>query len=230
MNLNYKQIPATIKIINFPSRNEVISFFINFLPQNTPAGDYTIINKSNQILIIIKDHYLAYTFTEKFNEKILNNPLHSKTECTLSFKKLQRSSSNIDIRTKNDYPLIKSKLYQRKTIKNNNKPIRSTSSLISDYERVHWAKIREKACIIENDSPYIDHQTKEYIEKKMNEKRWVNKENFNVFVGKASSVNNSNLNEIKNYVRKTPSLPPALYQFRVRNKKKWIGNGDFNLY
>jgi hypothetical protein len=230
MNLKCKQITATIKIINFPSRNEVISFFTTFLPQNTSPEDYKIINKSNQILIILKDHNLAYNFTEKFNQKILEDPLYSRTECILSFQKLQRSSSNIDIRTKN-YPLIKSKLYEQKTKKKNNyNPSRNDCSLISDYERVHWSKIRDKACYIENDSPYIDNQTKEYLEKKINEKRWVNKKNFNVFVGKASSVSYSNLNEIKNYVRKTPSLPPVLYQFRVRNKNKWIGKKDFFLY
>ena len=226
MNLNYKQIPATIKIINFPSRNEIISFFITFLPYNTPPEDYTIINKANQILIILKDHHLAYSFTEKFNQKILNNPLHSKTECTLSFKKFQRSSSNINIGLKDYHPLIRSRLYER----NPKKLSYNSISFISDFERKHWAKIRDKAGIIENDSPYLDNQTKEYIEKKLNEKKWVNKENFNVFVGKASSVSNSSLNEIKNYVRKTPSLPPVLYQFRVRNKKKWISNRDFYLY
>ena len=56
--------------------------------------------------------------------------------------------------------------------------------------------------------------TKEYIEKKIIKKKWIDKKNFNVFVGKASSVNNSNTNVIKNYVGRTPSLPPVLYQFR----------------
>ena len=76
----------------------------------------------------------------------------------------------------------------------------------------------------------MDSLFKEYIEKKKNEKKWIDKKNFNVFIGKATSVNNSNYNEIKNYVCRTPSLPPLLYQFRQPQKKKWVGNGDFNLY
>ena len=87
-----------------------------------------------------------------------------------------------------------------------------------------------KTGIIENDSPYMDKQSKEYIEKKKNEKKWINKKNFNIFIGKASSVDISNSNEIKNYVGRTPSLPPVLYQFRKKKKNKWIGNGDFHLY
>ena len=76
----------------------------------------------------------------------------------------------------------------------------------------------------------MDSLTREYIEKKNNEKKWIDKKNFNVFVGKASSVNNSNSNEIKNYVGRTPSLPPVLYQFRRPQKNKWVGNCDFHLY
>ncbi len=76
----------------------------------------------------------------------------------------------------------------------------------------------------------MDNISKEYIEKKNNEKKWVNKQNFNVFVGKASSINNHDKNEIKNYVFRTPSLPPILYQFRKPQKKKWVGKADFYLY
>ncbi len=58
----------------------------------------------------------------------------------------------------------------------------------------------------------------------------MNKQNFNVFVGKASSINNHDKNEIKNYVFRTPSLPPILYQFRKPQKKKWVEKADFHLY
>ena len=36
--------------------------------------------------------------------------------------------------------------------------------------------------------------------------------------------------DIKNYVMQTPSLPPLLYQFRQRQKNKWVGKADFQLY
>ena len=106
----------------------------------------------------------------------------------------------------------------------------SVTTLIGEYERKHWAPIRNKACIIENDSPYMDYLTKEYLEKKDNEKKWVVKKNFDVFVGKASSVQSHNFNEIKNYVRITPSLPPVLYQFRRNERNKWVSKSDFQLY
>ena len=145
---------------------------------------------------------------------------------------MQRSSSTLNnINAKNNYSYIKSKLYERNNNKTpNNAFTYKDSSFISDYERVHWAHIKDRAGIIENDSPYMDKQSKEYIEKKKNEKKWINKKNFNIFIGKASSVDFSNSNEIKNYVGRTPSLPPVLYQFRRPQKNKWIGNGDFHLY
>ena len=145
---------------------------------------------------------------------------------------MQRSSSTLNnINAKNNYSYIKSKLYE----KNNNKTPNNAftykdSSFISDYERVHWAHIKDRAGIIENDSPYIDKQSKEYIEKKQNEKKWIDKKNFNIFVGKASSLRNSFQNEIKNYVVRTPSLPPIQYQFRKIQKTKWIDTKDFRLY
>ncbi len=61
-------------------------------------------------------------------------------------------------------------------------------------------------------------------------KKWIDKKNFNIFVGKASSLRNSFQNEIKNYVVRTPSLPPIQYQFRKIQKTKWIDTKDFRLY
>ncbi len=234
MSLNSKEVSALIKVTDFPSRNEIISYFKSFLSSKTSPNDYKIINKSNQILFEIKDHNLAYQITENLNKKIMDNPLYSNTECSLSFKKLQKSSSALNISNiKKNYINFKPKIHSRNLIndnKNNFVPLHKNFSFISDYERKHWAKIRDKAGIIENDSPYMDSLFKEYIEKKKNEKKWINKKNFNVFIGKATSVNNSSYNEIKNYVGRTPSLPPLLYQFRQPQKKKWVGNGDFNLY
>ena len=225
MNFKTKQILAIIKIRDFPSRNEIISFFKSFLPQKTSPQDYNIINKSNQILFIMKDHNLAYNFTEKFNKKIIDNPLYSKTECSISFKKVQRSSSTLNLGG------INTKLYAKKNNKSfSNIFTNKNHPFISDYERAHWAHIKDRAGIIENDSPYIDNQSREYIERKQNEKKWIDKKNFNIFIGKASSVDISHSNEIKNYVGRTPSLPPVLYQFRSPQKSKWVGNGDFHLY
>ena len=76
----------------------------------------------------------------------------------------------------------------------------------------------------------MDSLTREYLKKKNNEKKWIDKKNFNVFVGKASSLHNYNVNEIKNYVQRTPSLPPILYNFRRPQKNKWVGHCDFHLY
>ena len=112
----------------------------------------------------------------------------------------------------------------------NNKSLNKSISVIGEYERKHWAHIRNKACIIENDSPFMDSLTREYLEKKDNEKKWVVKKNFDVFIGKASSLKSHSCNDIKNYVNVTPSLPPLLYQFRRNEKNKWIIKSGFQLY
>jgi len=236
MSVNSQKISVIIKITDFPSRTEVIRYFKKLLPEGTSPEEYNIINKANQILFETKNHSIAYNFTEHFNQKIMDNPLYSNTECSLSFKKVQRSSSTMNFtRGKQNYSYIQSRLFKKnnsklhKNIVNNIRSYKNFS-FISDYERAHWANIKNKAGIIENDSPFMDIQSKEYIEKKKNEKKWVDKKNFNVFVGKASSNNNHNSNEIKNYVMRTPSLPPVLYQFRKPQKNKWVGNGDFHLY
>ena len=114
MNLKSQLISAIIKITDFPSRNEIISFFKSFLPEKISPQDYSIINKSNQILFIMKEHNLEYKFTEEFNKKIMDNPFYSNTECSLSFKKMQRSTSTLNnLRKRNKYSNIKSKLYKK---------------------------------------------------------------------------------------------------------------------
>ena len=88
----------------------------------------------------------------------------------------------------------------------------------------------DKAGFINNDSPYMDELTKDFIERKNNEKLWIVKKKFNNFVSKRSSNEIHAYSDIKNYVMQTPSLPPLLYQFRQRQKNKWVGKADFQLY
>ena len=229
--MNDSKLPACIKITSFPSRNEVLNFFKSFISNSNISDNYNIINKSNEITIILYDHDIAYKFTETFNKKITENPLYSNTECSLSFKKLSKSSScpSIDIKKYNNPTKSKILLRPKKNI-NKKYSVNKSASFVGNYERIHWANIRDRACIIDNDSPYIDSQSKEYREKLINQKKWINKKNFNIFVGKASSNFNNMNREIKNYVGMTPSLPPVLYQFRRPQKKKWIVNSDFHLY
>ena len=66
-----------------------------------------------------------------------------------------------------------------------------------------------------------------YIEKLENKKRWIVNKNFDIFVGKASSIHYSHKYEIKNYVNRTPSLPPILHQFRPTHREKWISKRNF---
>ena len=225
---NYEKLSPVIKIKNFPSRERVVKDFKSFLLERKSRERYKIVNKSNKILLYVNSPNIAYKFAERYNNKILANPLYSNSQCSLIFNKPKNNNSLLN--STRLYSNIKPKLYLPVKSLTEEKPLIRSASVISDYERRHWANIKDKACIIENDSPYLDNISKEYIEKKNNEKKWVNKQNFNVFVGKASSINNHDKNEIKNYVFRTPSLPPILYQFRKPQKKKWVGKADFHLY
>ena len=225
---NYEKLSPVIKIKNFPSRERVVKDFKSFLLERKSRERYKIVNKSNKILLYVNSPNIAYKFAERYNNKILANPLYSNSQCSLIFNKPKNNNSLLN--STRLYSNIKPKLYLPVKSLTEEKPLIRSASVISDYERRHWANIKDKACIIENDSPYMDNISKEYIEKKNNEKKWVNKQNFNVFVGKASSINNHGKNEIKNYVFRTPSLPPILYQFRKPQKKKWVGKADFHLY
>ena len=225
---NYEKLSPVIKIKNFPSRECVVKDFKSFLLERKSRERYKIVNKSNKILLYVNSPNIAYKFAERYNNKILANPLYSNSQCSLIFNKPKNNNSLLN--STRLYSNIKPKLYLPVKSLTEEKPLIRSASVISDYERRHWANIKDKACIIENDSPYMDNISKEYIEKKNNEKKWVNKQNFNVFVGKASSINNHDKNEIKNYVFRTPSLPPILYQFRKPQKKKWVGKADFHLY
>ena len=225
---NYEKLSPVIKIKNFPSRERVVKDFKSFLLERKSRERYKIVNKSNKILLYVNSPNIAYKFAERYNNKILANPLYLNSQCSLIFNKPKNNNSLLN--STRLYSNIKPKLYLPVKSLTEEKPLIRSTSVISDYERRHWANIKDKACIIENDSPYMDNISKEYIEKKNNEKKWVNKQNFNVFVGKASSINNHDKNEIKNYVFRTPSLPPILYQFRKPQKKKWVGKADFYLY
>ena len=226
---NIKKLAPIIKIKNFPSREKVINDFEKFLSERKSKEKYKIINKTNQLLFYVKNPILAYKFNERYNNKIKANSSYSNSNCSLIFNN-DTKKNNTSLNISHNYSYIKPKLYLQPKSRTIHKPLNKSVSVISEYERKHWAKIRDKACIIENDSPYMDSISKEFIEKKNNEKKWVVKKNFDVFVGKASSLNNYNVNEIKNYVQRTPSLQPILYNFRPKEKNKWISKADFQLY
>ena len=235
MSENLEKLMPVIKIKNFPSRQRVLKDFKSFLTEKKLQEEYKIknLNKTNKLLLFLSNSSAAYKFTEKFNEKILKNPNYHNSKCSLTFKRAEKLNNPIINDMKNNNSINKPKLYlkpNRRKNKAENKYLSKSVSSISDYEKKHWADIRDKACIIDNDSPYIDEMDKEYTEKIKYMKKWVDKKNFDIFVGKASSIRNSYKNEIKNYVIRTPSLPPLLHQFRKTQKNKWFGKKNFILY
>ena len=225
---NFGKIAPIIRIKNFPSRENVINDFKSFMTERKYKENYKIIYKPNSIFLKVNNPSIAYKYNERFSNKIMANPLFQNSKCSLIFQKPKKDLNTLNI--SHNYSHIKPKLYLPKNSHTKNTFLNKSASVIGEYERKHWAHIRNKACIIDNDSPYMDMLTKEYLEKKDNEKKWVVKKNFDVFVGKASSQQSHNCNDIKNYVRRTPSLPPILYQFRRNEKNKWLVKSDFQLY
>ena len=225
------KLSAVIKIVDFPSRNEVIDYFKTYMKEKTIETDYNIKNKSNEILFIIQDHDVAYKFVETFNKEISNNLLYSNCDCSLTFKTLPRSSSLPKI-INNRYRIISSNNLKSSNSKKKllilKKPLNKYSNINEgSYVQKHWADIKNKGGSINSIEPYIEEHTREYKERINNKKKWIDKKGFNNSVGKAS-LNNSNF--IKNYVRITPSLPPLLYQFRKPEKEKWINKSGFKIY
>ena len=225
------KLSAIIKIVDFPSRNEVIDYFKTYMKEKTIETDYNIKNKSNEILFIVPDHDVAYNFVETFNKEISNNLLYSNCDCSLTFKTLPRSSSLPRI-IHNRYKIISSNDLKSSNSKKKlhiiKRPLNKYSKMNEEsYAQKHWADIKSKGGSINSIEPYVDEFTRECKERINNKKKWIVKKGFNNSVGKAS-LNNSNF--IKNYVRITPSLPPLLYQFRKPVKEKWINKSDFKLY
>ena len=229
MEGNYKKLAPIIRVKNFRSRDNVINDFKSFITERKYKDNYKILNKPDQIIFRVNNPTIAYKYNERFKNKILANPLYSNSSVSLIFKNKKKEKNNL-MNYSHNYSYIKPKLYLPVKPHTNNKSLNKSISIIGEYERKHWAHIRNKACIIENDSPFMDSLTREYLEKKDNEKKWVVKKNFDVFIGKASSLQSHSYNDIKNYVNITPSLPPILYQFRRNEKDKWIVKSDFQLY
>ena len=224
------KLSAVIKIVNFPSRNEIIDYFKSFIKEFTIENDYIIKNKAHEILIILGNHEIALKFLETFNKEISNNLLYSNCECSLSFQTFPSSLSLPKIKSR--YKIVSSsklnnshsvkKLQMVKKLSHN-----YSSVNLGSYEQRHWADIKSKAGVLNVVEPYIEGHTREYKEKLDNKKKWIDQKGFNNNVGRAS-FNRGNI--IKNYVRLTPSLPPLLYKFRQPQKNKWINHSDFYLY
>ena len=149
----------------------------------------------------------------------MKNDLYKNTQFTLSFKsKMNHSSSFIMKKSYNKSHLNTSNSSSRLTIS------KKINYLANSYEHTHWRDINAKAGIISGDSPYLPDEKYVHQQFQENKKKWINKQNFNVFVGKATSNRNY---IIKNYVQMTPSIPPVLHSFRPVNKNKWISKKGF---
>ena len=224
-----QKLSAVIKIVDFPSRNEVIEYFKSYMKELTVDNDYSIKNKTNEILLIIPNHEIALKFLEIFNKEISNNLLYSNCECSLSFQTFPNSLSLPKIKSR--YKIISSrKLNNSQSVKKlrmvNRLSHNYSSVNLDSYEQKHWADIKSKAGVLNIVEPYIEGHTREYKEKLDSKKKWIDQKGFNNNIGIASA---NTRNFIKNYVRVTPSLPPLLYKFRQPQKNKWINQSGFNL-
>ena len=227
---NIRKLIPVIKIKNFPSKDIVIKDFKSYLSEKKSNENYKISlykNPKNKIYFHLTNSNTAYNLTKNYKKKILTNPLYSKMKCSLFFIKpddVWNTTVNLmkTFRIQKEYNCEKF----RKTHFENMR-LNKSCSYINSYEQKHWADVREKAGIIDNSSPYLDRSYKEYKERVKNMKKWIIKKDFISSVGKASSLLNSKKNEIKNYVMKTPSLPPVLHQFREIDNRKWLGKKNF---
>jgi hypothetical protein len=70
--------------------------------------------------------------------------------------------------------------------------------------------------------PYVSEIQMQRNEFKKNKERWVVKNDFNKFAGKATKPV-----FIKNYINLIPSEPPINYQFRSVDKKRWVAPTNF---
>ena len=225
-----KFIPV-IKINNFPSKDKVIKDFKSYLSDTKSKEHYKISfynEPKNEIYLHLSSINTASNFTKNFNKKILTNPYYSNTKCSLFFiKPDKRYNSTLNLMKA--FKIQKINYFENfmKKHKGKNMRLNKSCSYVNSYEKKHWADVREKAGIIDNSSPYLDRYDKENIEKMKNMQKWIIKKDFISSVGKASSLLNYKKKEIKNYVMKTPSLPPVLHQFREIDNRKWIGKKNF---
>ena len=172
---NTKQLPPIIKIRNFPSRDKVVNDFKSFLTERRLKEDFKIVDKTNnQLLFYVNSPSVAYKYNERYNNKILANPLFSNSSISIISKDNNMGGPFF----RKNYSYVKPRLLNSNKNNNNKKFLNKSVSVISEYERKHWADIKEKACIIDNDSPFMDSITKEYLEKKKYKKKWVFKKNF----------------------------------------------------
>ena len=228
---NITKLIPIIKIKNFPSKDIIIKDFKSYLSEKKSNENYKISfynNPRNKIYLHLSHSNTAYNLTKNYKKKILTNPLYSKTKCSLFFIKPDDICHlTMDFMKTIRIQKVSNCEKFRKTHREKNMRLNKSCSYQNSYEKKHWADIREKAGIIDNSSPYLDRSDKEYIDKIKNMKKWIIKKDFISTVGKASSLVNSTKKEIKNYVMKTPSLPPVLHQFREIDKRKWVGKKNF---
>ena len=217
--MSASNLKSIITIENFPSRNELIKMLTEYLKQNNqPTNSYTLTNRSNCLEITLQDTDLAYGFVKKINLETCKNSLYSNVKCSLGFKQVNKKTVNTNKKSTNSRN-AKTKLRSASST-----ALGKQGSLASSYEHTHWKDITQKAGIIGNDSPYLPDDKYLLQEYHKNKKKWMSKNGFNNFVGKATA---NRMFVIKNYVQQTPSKPPVLYSFREIEKKKWMSEKGF---
>ena len=219
--MSASNLKPIITVENFPSRNELIKILSEYLKQNNqPTNNYTLTNRSNCLEITLQDTDLAYGFVKKINLEACKNTLYTNVKCSLGFKQVNKKTVNTTTKNKN----TSSRNSKMKLRTSASVVVGKQGSLASSYEHIHWKDITQKAGIIGNDSPYLPDDKYVLQEYHKNKKKWMSKNGFNNFVGKATA---NRMFVIKNYVQQTPSKPPVLYSFREVEKKKWMSEKGF---
>ena len=216
-----------VSIENYPSRNEILLFFNDFIINNKINSDYDIENSSNCIKIKFLESEIGYLFVQQFKKSISGNEFYKNISI-----KINEKQKKLKLKSKSTSNIF-SKREKGNSHTTNNVNLSSLKNNISkiidnSYFHRHMLDISNKAGVITNSSPYMNLLHKEYLDKIESKKKWVCNKDFITSVGRA--INNKNIFVINNYVNITPSISPLLYKFRNENKKKWMSIKGFIPY
>ena len=212
-SVDYKNLKliTSVKIINYPSKDLVITLLDDFLNEKGLPKDYVILERSIYLLIKFRNSDSAYEFVKRLNYEKLVNEYYSSIEITMNIdidkrmNKFNKSSSA---------PRL-SKINKTERNQNNSK----------HYEKPILKKLKFSDFAYTSilaSTPYRDPYEEQKKINKENKYKWISNRDFNGYFGKATSNRNYFYHD---YISNGIPSRPILY--RPVEKEKWMSKQNF---
>jgi len=221
-----EEFETAVLIKNVSDKKTVLNYGHLFLTSKGYGKQYRLQNSKTEVNFIVHNSKIAYELMKHFEEGKKEEAYLKDIEVQLTMIPEGSSSETLNntISTNASHSSKKGKEKEKKI----SASFKAAMKLDEEYRNIpyfirHTKDLRDKAGVINMDSPYISIEEKKRLEEKESRKKDISDKKFSSIIPKSKFKKDEGLDI-------TPIGNTEGFKFRTENKDKWINKRGFQVY